>query len=293
MILLTPVPLDDLEESAKDEAIDAALAREAGATLYYLPSERLGKGRLAEAIEHIPKQSEKRKAVWKGTIPSFGYYKDVFRHLAAKNIFLVNSPEQHLEIFEFDLAYPKIKEVTPKSFILTSPDQAAKAIEELGLPVFVKGALLSFKHMDWKACVADSKEKLEELSARLLKNPYFSRGRVVVREWAPLIHQVVASSSIPAAKEFRFFVYQGKIISYGYYWPYLLPFSTLEDHETEEVFALVEDVASRFEAPFVSIDAGQLESGKWIVIETGDPQFSGTSLMPTTVLWERMTELLS
>lgn len=292
MIVLTQIPLDYLDESGDDDGALALRAQEVGAELFYVPQEKREPEHIEESFAQIPVQPHARTAVWKGTIPSFAYYTQVYERLAARRIFLINEPQAHRQIFEFDLAYPLLADLTPRTVVIESPQQAQEAVQELGLPVFVKGAMLSLKHKDWSDCIAESVEELASLTARLLAAPYFSRGRVLVRELVPLRKQVVGASDIPAGREFRLFVYRGAVMGCGYYWPYLLPFSTLSQAEEEEVFALAKEAAGRLEAPFVSLDIGQLEDDRWIVIETGDPQFSGLSLMSSREMWSNLLKAI-
>ena len=195
-------------------------------------------------------------------------------------------------MFEFDRCYPQLADLTPKTVVITRVEQAREAADVVGLPAFVKGSLLSFKHLEWASCVADTLEGLEALVARLLKATYFSRGRVLVRELVGLKRQEVGDSDIPAGREFRLFVHGDTVVGCGYYWGYLLPFSTLEPDEEQSVFNLALEAASRLTTPFISFDIGQLEDDRWIVIETGDPQFSGLSLMPERPFWQTMCRRL-
>ena len=125
-----------------------------------------------------------------------------------------------------------------------------------------------------------------------LKKNYFSRGKVIRPELVPFRQEVVDATDIPVSREFRFFVYQAKIVGYGFYWPCLMPFSELKPAEGREVYTFVEEVAKKIPATFVSFDVGQLKSGRWVIIETGDSQFAGLSLMPVRPLWENLCKLI-
>jgi hypothetical protein len=48
--------------------------------------------------------------------------------------------------------------------------------------------------------------------------------------------------------------------------------------------------AARLNVPFIAVDVGQLESGDWIVIETGDAQFCGLSHVPVLELWGKIKD---
>ena len=43
--------------------------------------------------------------------------------------------------------------------------------------------------------------------------------------------------------------------------------------------------------PYIAVDIGQTENGDWIVIETGDAQFSGVSQTPLLPLWNKLSQI--
>jgi len=44
--------------------------------------------------------------------------------------------------------------------------------------------------------------------------------------------------------------------------------------------------------PYLVVDVGQKEDLDWIVIETGDPQFSGIVQIPHFKFWSRLQDLI-
>jgi hypothetical protein len=232
-------------------------------------------------------------AVWVGTIPSEALYRAVDAGLRARGIVLVNDPDAHLQVFEFDRAYPRIADLTARSVVISDLAAVEAAARAVGLPAFVKGALLSRKHQGWSACVATTVDELRELAAQLLRRPYFSRGRVVVRELLPLRRFTVPASEFPVGREYRVFLLRGEALAYGYYWPYRGDWAALSGAEAAAMLAAATAAARRLDAPLVSVDARQLEDGAWRVIETGDPQFSGLSFIDPRPLWAKLAARLS
>jgi hypothetical protein len=57
----------------------------------------------------------------------------------------------------------------------------------------------------------------------------------------------------------------------GFTWPGGDPFGVLTEREDREMRALAHEVAARTRVPWLCVDVGQLESGEWKLIETGDP----------------------
>ena len=54
------------------------------------------------------------------------------------------------------------------------------------------------------------------------------------------------------------------------------------------MLTLATEAARRVGTPYIAVDIGQTEDRKWIVIETGDAQFSGVSQTPLLPLWNKL-----
>jgi hypothetical protein len=191
----------------------------------------------------------------------------------------------------FDRTYPMLEGLTPASAIVTSEAECAAAAERLGLPVFVKGAVQSRKSRGWKACVAESVDDLRLLCRHLLDLGNRSRGRVVVRQLVRLRHSRTSAEGFPLGREYRVFLYHGEVLGHGYYWEGEDPLKVLAPDEEHSVLSLATEAARRVGTPYIAVDIGQTEGGDWIVIETGDGQFSGVSQVPLLPLWSRLSQV--
>ncbi len=80
------------------------------------------------------------------------------------------------------------------------------------------------------------------------------------------------------------------MLGYGYYWEGDDPLKALAPGEEQAVLTLATEAARRLGTPSIAVDIGQPEDGKWIVIETGDAQFSGVSQTPLLPLWSRLSQ---
>lgn len=290
MLLLTQAP-DPLPEDGDDIVASTRAAREAGFSCVHLPVEADHRGDLLGAIAAgVPRGPD--VAVWVGTIPEEATYRAVHAALAERGVRMVNDPEAHLQVLEFDRAYPRLIGLTPRSVVVTRPEQAEEAAAAVGLPAFVKGAVLSRKHLGWRHCVASDVAELRERIAGVLRSPYHARGRAVVRELVRLRHHRVAATEVPIGREYRVFLYRGEPLGWGYYWPYYHEFVALKPAEETAVLALARTAAQRLTTPLVSLDIAQLEDGSWIVIEAGDPQFSGLSFISPRPLWRALAARL-
>jgi glutathione synthase/RimK-type ligase-like ATP-grasp enzyme len=71
----------------------------------------------------------------------------------------------------------------------------------------------------------------------------------------------------------------------------MIPQKELSPTEATMVEELAVKAAQCLKSPFIAIDIGQLETNEWIVIETGDAQFSGVSQIPLLQLWNRIARI--
>jgi hypothetical protein len=73
-------------------------------------------------------------------------YDELYQQLAAKGIFLVHSPEQHLLASELPRWYHLLEGLTPKSFWFSEPPDIAFLEQTIGLPLFLKGSRQTSRH---------------------------------------------------------------------------------------------------------------------------------------------------
>ncbi|HAA58075.1 MAG TPA: hypothetical protein DCE42_25155 [Myxococcales bacterium] len=266
-------------------------AKLSGFQVYSIPPDYTRCENAENALAYVPEQAEETPGLWLGFIPSAQRYTEIYEAALDKNIRLLNTPDEHLNGQVFDRAYPYIADLTPKSLVIQSVEECEMIAEELMFPVFVKGAIQSRKSKGWSFCVAESLQELRELATQLFALENRSRGKVIVRELAQLRHTRRASD-FPLGREYRVFVYQGHIVGWGYYWEGDDPLRDLSKEEEQHVLALAQRAAEALPSSYISVDVGQTEALDWIVIETGDGQFSGYSEIPLLPFWNRLRELL-
>ena len=268
----------DVPEHATDDTVrQTHAARACGCPVVWLPP-RLAVPEIAASFQDVSVEPP-QPAVWFGYIPQPEVYAAVYEAALSRGLRLLNDPDQHLAVFELDRAYPHLEELTAKSIVVRSPAEVEAASQRLALPWFIRGAMLSNKRKGRGACIAETLEQAREIVGELLAEPHLSRGRVLLREMIPLRTASIDGYGLPAGREFRVFLYRGEVISHGFYWPYLLDFATLTDAEEAAMLAVAREAAARLAAPWLSVDVGQTTDGRWVIIESGDPQFSGLGLM--------------
>jgi hypothetical protein len=277
--------------SAKENRTATEVARLLGFRVYYIPGDFEECGTAENALAYVPPQECETPGVWIGFIPTPDQYEQIYEEALRKNIRLLNSTAEHLEAQEFDRAYPHLTGLTPESVIITSPDECRSALDVVGLPAFIKGAVQSRKSRGWKACVAETLEEAERLTASYLSLEGRSRGRVVIRRLVKLRHEQSSPQGFPFGREYRVFLYRDRVLAYGYYWEGDDPLKEVTRSEEGQILTLAVEAARRIGTPLVAIDIGQLESGEWIVIESGDAQFAGVSQIPPLRLWTAIRDV--
>lgn len=277
--------------SARDIAASTNAAKLVGCQVFHIPPDFTDCGDAEGALWLVPHFAERQPGVWIGYIPTLERYGQIYEAALAKNIQLLNTPAQHRVAQEFDSAYPFLLGFTPESVIVSHEDECAKAVEILGFPIFVKGAVQSRKARGWKACVAETLDELRRLTRTLLELENRSRGRVALRKVVRLRHSRCSGEGFPFGREYRLFIYAGEVLGMGYYWEGDDPLKALSADEEARIRALALQAAARLKVPYVAVDIGQLEDGGWIVIEAGDAQFSGVSQIPLLQLWNRISAI--
>lgn len=292
MIVLSEAS-DQLEPSASARDIKASTeaARLMGCSVYHIPQDFARCGNAENALSHVPAREREVTGVWIGYIPTFARYQAVYEAALHKNIRLLNDPEQHLTVQEFDRAYPLLSGLTPESRIITSVEQCREVAEQMGLPLFIKGAVQSLKAHGLDACMARTPEELQRLAAYLLRSGERARGRVVVRRVIRLRHTRTSPHGFPLGREYRVFVYRRNVVAWGYYWEGEDHLKALTAGERDEMLAKATEAAERLAVPYVAVDVGQAEGGEWVVIETGDPQFAGVSQISLFRMWGELRKI--
>src|SRR5688572_25530360 len=130
-----PAPLCD---DCDDIAASTRAAVAAGFELVSLPTALMYVVEIEPAVCGLQVRARDTPAVWVGTIPDEAMYRAVDAALRARGVRLINEPEAHLDVFEFDRAYARLADLTARTVTVTSVEQVAHAVAQLGLPVFIK-----------------------------------------------------------------------------------------------------------------------------------------------------------
>ncbi len=285
------------EESVRKTSVNALetqaileAARIFGCRVFMMPADFSQCETAENALAYVPDFEPSVLGIWVGYIPTLEHYTAIYQAALLKGVKLINSPAEHQMAMEFDHFYPHLRDITPRSIIVESKPQLEQQATMLKFPLFVKGAVKSNKEQGYKAVVAENLDELRKLAAEVLASAYRSRGKVILRELVPLRRVDLAPDGFPMSREYRIFVHHQEIVAYSFYWDQFEEAEPLTSLERQAMLNLALEAAARLKVPFIAVDVGQLESGDWIVIETGDAQFCGLSHVPVLELWGKIKD---
>jgi ATP-grasp domain, R2K clade family 3 len=272
MFLLVEGPLDT-DRADNDRLGLVAAARALGHRVHVIPPEAT----LEADAPRIPglERGDFEWGVLYGDTPTPERYRRLHDEARALNITLLNDPTQHVEAVELHRTVERLEGLTARTAVVCQVSELAAALERIPPPVFIKSTVHSRKWFGWKACVADDANEATALVTKLLAMHSQSRDHVLVREVLPLRRTGSTYEGFPLSREYRMFVLDADVVALGYYWPFGDPFGALTERDERELRALAHEVARRTRVPWLCVDVGQLETGEWRVIETGDPACSG------------------
>lgn len=154
----------------------------------------------------------------------------------------------------------------------------------------VKGRTNSRK-WEWKTKMfAETAGDVKRIASALYEDPLIREQGVVARTYTPLEEVSEGINGLPVTNEWRFFVFDGEILTGAYYWSLVpeedLPFDPLRP--PAEAVSMVQDVIARVaeKATFYVVDVAKGVDGRWWVVELNDGQMSGLSYNDPVTLYE-------
>jgi hypothetical protein len=205
-------------------------------------------------------------------------YQRLYEALTARNVRLVNDPEEYRQGHLLPENYPVIQGHTPRSVWLTGDlgiDRIMEALTPFGdAPVVIKDFVKSRKHEWSEACFIPSAAdraivervvgKFLELQGDDLNEGLVFREHV---EFKPI--GVHPKSGMPLTEEYRTFWLDGVLVFWAPYWEEAV-------HDvTEPPLHTFAGVAASVRSRFFTMDAAKRRDGGWMIVELGDGQVSG------------------
>lgn len=215
--------------------------------------------------------------IYRGWMMKPELYRKFYKLLEAKNIILINSPEEYERYHMLPGWYEEFKNETAASVWETdgSVEGALNITKDLEGSYIVKDYVKSRKHEWYDACFINNVSDVENTS-KVITN-FINRqgsdlvGGVVLRKFEKLkqigFHE---KSGMPISEEYRVFIFAGRVLIIDDYWREgeKVSFSN-EEHKW------IEKIASRVKSNFVAMDLARREDGSLIIMEFGDGQVSG------------------
>jgi hypothetical protein len=257
---------------------DAALRR--GFQVGLISYEDINASNITRSISRLKSQSKLETAIYRGWMITPGKYALLYEALLAKNIKLINNPEEYKSCHYLPESYKWIKDFTPKTnwIPLTGEadfDKIFKLIAEFeDGPIILKDYVKSQKHNWDEACYvpnASDQERVRNVVLRFieLQGADLNVG-LVFRKFEELEFLTNHhKSGMKLTKEFRLFFLWRRLIQVSQYW------DEGDYGEVKPDLTLFSDVSQRIGSNFFTMDIAKKKDGEWIIIELGDGQVSG------------------
>lgn len=272
---------DPLEPSRPDRAFEAevAVVERLGLPSVLIDHDALVRGGdFAQAVRRVPEQPEPVLAAYRGWMVTPPQYRGLYESLSARNIRLINDPEQHRHGHHLPENYSVIRGLTPRSVWVSGDlgmDRILEVLAPFGQgPVIVKDFVKSRKHEWAEACFipsASDREAVERVVGRFLELQGDDlNGGLVFREFVEFepvgVHP---RSGMPLTEEYRAFWLDGCLVFWSPYW------AEGSYGISEPPWDRFSGVAAAVQSRFFSMDLTRRRDGDWMIVELGDGQVSG------------------
>jgi hypothetical protein len=320
MIVLSEV-VDSLPSPTRNPGIDLALQMAAALevprhSLGYPQSSQEASQEASQETQYenlladIPDYDLETLGLWIGETPTATHYEAVYHQALQKGIRLLNTPQEHEMLYDLEQMSTRLQDFVPASAVITDVSQCAAAVQSsssfgaiapLKFPLSVRG-MTPFNPLSPRA---NTLEELQHLVGSLLQQsaelsdqendpksltPNHPKRSVLLQQVVPLrAHSTPIGMA--QGRIFRVFLYRQMLITYGYAWTGDHPERYLSSPEEEALLSVVSEAIAHVNAPFVSLDVGQLETQEWVVLGMGDPQFTPTEQIPWIQFWQAMREI--
>lgn len=203
---------------------------------------------------------------------------------------LIHGPEQYLRATRLPRWYPLLADLTPRSLWFEGAPDPKQIEDELGWPIFMKGARQTSRHRR-KLSIIAGPDELERALADYARDPILGWQDVVCRSLVALRPvEDPDPERIPSSYEFRTFWWRGELVGCGRYWWEGRDYELTPD-ERGPALDVAREAARRLDVAFLVVDIAQRTDGAWIVIECNDAQESGYAGVPPFALWREVVRL--
>jgi hypothetical protein len=230
------------------------------------------------AVRRVPEQPEPILAAYRGWMVTPSQYRGFYEALAAKNIRLINDPDQYRHCHYLAENYPVIEGHAPRSIWLTGDlgiDRIMEALAPFGNgPIIIKDFVKSRKHEWGEACFIPSaadRQAVGRVVGRFLElqGQDLNEGLVFREfvEFEPI--GVHPKSGMPLTEEYRIFWLDGVPVFWAPYW------AEGDDRGSRPPIERFSGIADAVRSRFFTMDLARRLDGEWMIVEVGDGQVSG------------------
>lgn len=215
---------------------------------------------------------------------AYPFYKELEEDLKSQGSCLINTSRQYNFIADLGNYTDVLGELTPKTW--NHLDQ----VPDSEFPIIVKGATSGKKFLWNSHMFAKNRAKAIDVMCKLQDDGLVGEQSIYYRKFIPLKTYLIGFHGLPITKEFRVFVYNGKILSKGFYWSNyvedLPEVPNVDDIPEEFLSKVIDTIGNR--AMFYAVDVAETADGGWIVVELNDGQMSGLSENDPEVLYSNL-----
>lgn len=266
-------PNEPFEPGRVDPSFEEELeaAKSIGFRTMFYDHEELLDGNVRTATKRLHTSEDDEPVLFRGWMMSGENYSTLARAIDGKGYNMV-SKDHHYEMAHYLPSwYLHVRDCTARSAWVSGDnvDDAWRIYQPFaGHDAVIKDYVKSAKYR-WKdGCFiprGTDYERFCEIFAvfREERGNLFNRG-VVIREFVPFVEKGGKVADLPILNEKRIFFFNGKIVAAGKDAPVDNP--------------LWENLAQKFQCPFMTIDVAEREDGQWRVMECGDGGVSGLPL---------------
>jgi len=217
------------------------------------------------------------------------YYQEMEKDVLNLGGTLINSYMDHQFVADLQTWYPFLFDLTPKTWF----SLAEVCQDPYEGPYVLKGKTNSRKNLWRTHMFAKDKQEMREVYFRLQDDGLTGDQGIVIRQFERFKSYGEAISGMPITKEFRFFVFNDKVIAKGFYWsshPEVIDKHKPDVNEVPTSF--INEVLWRVgdKMNFYVFDVAQREDGEWRVVELNDGQMSGLSCIDPDELYSNLAE---
>lgn len=220
-----------------------------------------------ERLQTYPSNVDEGVCIYRGWMLKPDKYKELYEALKSKGLILVNNPTEYERCHLFPNSYNDIKDFTPKTkwyedYNKINWDEINNSFKRFMVKDYVK-SVKGTTFPSFFETPVDVKEMNNYIDEFIqLRGTLFTKG-IVLKDY------VHFKKYDELTNEYRAFYMKGK----------LLTVSRNSNQSDKCPFVPISFVEkfTRLKSNFYTVDFAELESGEWIIIETGDGQVSGLS----------------